>query len=149
MVRAIDQLDAVPLGGITGARSPFFSPDGRWIGFFSGAVGGELKKVSITGGPPLSLCRTRGAPRGASWGPDDTIVFATSDPSSGLLRVSAAGGEPTVLTTPDAAHGEVDHLFPSVLPGGRAVLFTITSRGRDRRPRRWRCWISRPASARR
>jgi Tol biopolymer transport system component len=134
MVRAMDQLDAVPLAGITGARSPFFSPDGRWVGVFTGGVlgaAGELKKVSISGGPPLSLCRYQGAPRGASWGPDDTIVFATNDSNSGLFRVSAAGGEPTVLTTPDAAHGEADHIFPSVLPGGRAVLFTIRLAGVD------------------
>jgi len=131
MVRAIDQLDVVPLGGITGASGPFFSPDGRWIGFFSGALGGELKKVSITGGPSVSLGRTQGNSGGASWGSDDTIVYATmpSAPSTGLLRVSAAGGEPAVLTIPDTAHGELNHLFPSVLPGGRAVLFTITSPG--------------------
>jgi eukaryotic-like serine/threonine-protein kinase len=131
MVRAIDQLDFVPLGGITGASGPFFSPDGRWIGFFSGTIGGELRKVSITGGPPVSLGRTQGGSGGASWGLDDTIVFAMlpSAPNAGLLRVPASGGEPTVLTTPDAAHGEQQHLFPSVLPGGRAVLFTITSRG--------------------
>ncbi len=128
MVRAIDQLDAVPLRGITGVRHPFLSPDGRWVGFFTGA-GGEIRKVSIAGGPALALCSIGGAPRGASWGPDDTIVFATSDASTGLLRVSAAGGEPKVLTTPDTAHGEVDHLFPSVLPNGRAVLFTITASG--------------------
>jgi serine/threonine-protein kinase len=128
MVRAIDQLDAVPLRGISGVRHPFLSPDGRWVGFFSG-TDGEIRKVSIAGGPPLTLCPIVGAPRGASWGPDDTIVFATNDPSTGLLRVAAAGGEPKVLTTPDTAHGEVDHLFPSVLPGGRAVLFTITASG--------------------
>ena len=128
MARPIDQLDAVPLGGITDARSPFFSPDSRWVGVFTGGVlgnAGELKKVSIAGGPALPLCRYQGAPRGGSWGPDDTIVFATNDSNSGLFRVSAAGGEPTVLTTPDAAHGEADHIFPSLLPGGRAVLFTI------------------------
>jgi Tol biopolymer transport system component len=131
MVRTIDQLDAVPLGGITGVNGPFFSPDGRWIGFFSGTIGGELKKVSITGGAPVTVARTSGNSVGASWGPDDTIVFATQ-PSArdvGLLRVPAAGGEPAVLTTPDTAHGEVNHLFPSVLPGGRAVLFTVTSHG--------------------
>jgi Tol biopolymer transport system component len=129
MVRTIDQLEAVPLNGITRARSPFFSPDGRWVGVFTGGAAGELMKVSIAGGPPLSLCRYQGAPRGASWGPDDTIVFATNDSNTGLFRVSAAGGEATVLTTPDAAHGEADHIFPSVLPGGRAVLFTIRASG--------------------
>jgi serine/threonine-protein kinase len=124
MVRAIEALDAVPVRGITGVRSPFFSPDGRWIGFFTT---NELRKVAIAGGPPVTLCPIVTAPRGASWGPDDTIVFATADPTTGLFRVAAAGGTPTVLTTPDAAHGEGNHLFPSVLPNGRAVLFTITS----------------------
>jgi hypothetical protein len=125
LVRALDQLDAVPLRGITGARDPFISPDGRWVGFFTGD--GELKKVPIGGGPAVSLCRISGQPRGASWGPDDTIVFATNDPRTGLFRVSAGGGEPNALTTPDRAHGEQNHLFPSVLPGGRAVLFTIAT----------------------
>ena len=132
MIRAFDKLDAEPLGGITGARGPFFSPDGRWVGFSTGGVsgnGGELKKVPIAGGGVLPLCRYQGSPRGASWGRDDTIVFATSDTNSGLLRVSASGGEPTVLTTPDATHGEADHWFPSILPGGRAVLFTIKAPG--------------------
>ena len=123
MVRAIDALDAVPLPGITGARSPFLSPDGRWVGYFAGA---ELRKVAIAGGPPVTLCPIVGGPRGASWGPDDTIVFATTDPTIGLFRVAAAGGTPTVLTTPDAAQGDADHLFPFLLPSGRAVLFTVT-----------------------
>ena len=124
MVRTIDALDAVPLRGITGARHPFFSPDGRWVGFFTTT---EIRKVAIAGGPAVTLCPIMGAPRGASWGTDDTIIFATADPNTGLLRVGAAGGPPAVLTTPDAARGEGDHLFPSVLPNGRAVLFTITS----------------------
>jgi len=106
--------------------SPFLSPDGRWIGFFTG-TDGEIRKVAIAGGPPLTLCPIVNGPRGASWGPDETIIFATNGPNTGLLRVAAAGGTPTVLTTPDAAHGEADHVFPSILPGGRAVLFTITS----------------------
>jgi len=124
MVRAIDALEAVPLQGITEARSPFLSPDGRWVGFFKNT---ELRKVAIAGGPPVTLCSIVGGPRGASWGPDDTIIFATNGTATGLLRVAAAGGTPTVLTTPDAAHGEGDHLFPSILPNGRAVLFTIPS----------------------
>ena len=85
--------------------------------------------MSIAGGPAITLCQISGAPLGASWGDDNTIVFATNDPSTGLWRVSADGGEPTVLTTPDAAQHEGDHAFPSVLPGGRGVLFTITAAG--------------------
>jgi serine/threonine-protein kinase len=125
MVRALDQLEAVPLRGVSGAASPFMSPDSRSIGFFAQLAGGDLKKVSITGGPALTLCRYQGTPRGATWGTDDSIVFATNDLSTGLLRVPAAGGEPKVLTKPDPANGEQDHLFPSMLPGSRAVLFTI------------------------
>ena len=88
----------------------------------------SLKKVWIAGAGPRSRCaRLPGFARGASWGPNGTIVFATSDGATGLLSVPSGGGEPTVLTKPDQAQGEVDHLFPSVLPDGRAVLFTIVS----------------------
>jgi serine/threonine-protein kinase len=123
VVRAFDQLDARPLAGITSARGPFFSPDSRWIGFFDGF---EIKKVSVTGGGPVTVCRFSGLPRGASWGDDNTIVFATNDPSTGLWRVSAGGGEPIALTKPDVSQHEGDHVFPSVLPGNRGVLFTIS-----------------------
>ena len=127
VVRAIDRLDGEPLRGISGARFPFISPDGKWIGFFQGQT--ELKKVSMTGGPAITICRITGTPRGASWAPDDTIVFATGDPATGLLSVPAGGGDPKVLTKPDAAHGEADHWLPFVLPNGRGVLFTIPSPG--------------------
>ena len=125
MVRATDQLDARQLPGI-GALGMFFSPDSRWIGFFTPT---ELRKVSITGGPAITIGPVSGGSLGASWGADNTMVFATNDPSIGLSRVSADGGEQTVLTTPDAAQRESDHGFPSVLPGGRGVLFTITAAG--------------------
>jgi hypothetical protein len=124
MVRPINQLDARPLGSIAQVREPFMSPDGRWVGF---SIAGELRKVSITGGPSLTICRTSAAPRGASWGSDDTIIFALADPRRGLLSVPAGGGEPKVLTTADANKGEAGHFFPFVLPGGRAVLFTIAA----------------------
>ena len=137
MVRAFDQLDATPLAGIANARAPFLSPDGRWIGFFdrldegvtTGPVvqRGALKKVSTSGGPPIVITPLTGASRGASWGPDDSIVFATSDTATGILRVPASGGEPEVLTTPDTAKGERDHYFPSWLPGSRGVVFTVTA----------------------
>ncbi len=124
VVRALNDLDSRLLAGITGARVPFISPDSRWIGFFTA---GELRKVSMTGGPPVTLCRNPAGARGASWGPDDTIIFATADPTTGLMSVPGGGGEPKMLTKADATRGEQDHLFPSILPGGRAVLFTITA----------------------
>jgi serine/threonine-protein kinase len=120
-VRALDQLDAIPLTGLSGPIEPFVSPDGQWIGFAAGRV---LKKVAITGGPPVTLAQIDGAFRGATWAPDGTIVFATNNPATGLQQI-AAGGEPTVLTRPDRARGEADHLWPEFLPGRQAVLFTI------------------------
>src|SRR4029453_12277789 len=121
----LDQLDPRSLVGVTGPW-PFMSPDSRWVGFFSQATG-ELRKISVTGGPSILLCRYVGNPRGASWGSDGNIVFATSDTTSGLMMVSDAGGEPKALTKPDASRGESDHLFPFLLPDARAVLFKITT----------------------
>jgi serine/threonine-protein kinase len=126
VVRALDRLDSLALQGTAGARTPFVSHNSRWIGFF--APDG-LKKVSTTGGPAITLCTYTGPARGASWGPDDVIVFATGDLATGLMSVPAGGGEPTVLTRPDVGQGEQDHVFPSVLPGGEAVLFTTTFLG--------------------
>jgi hypothetical protein len=88
-----------------------------------------LRKVAITGGPPIALYRVGSNVEGVSWGADEVIVFATADAGTGLLSVPAGGGEPKALTTPDRVHGERDHLFPSVLPGARAVLFTIQGNG--------------------
>ena len=124
-VRALDQLEAQPLQGPGEPRGPFMSPDGNWVGFFDEPD--VLRKVAVNGGPAVTICNANGGPRGASWGSDDTIVFATNDPATGLLRVSAAGGEADVLTKPDAQKGERDHYWPELLPGGKAVLFTILS----------------------
>jgi serine/threonine-protein kinase len=124
-VRALDQLDATPLSGTGAPLAPFVSPDGQWIGFFDGS--NELKKVAITGGPAVTLGHPDGIPQGASWGGDGTIIFATVNVATGLQRIAAAGGEPTVLTRPNRARGEADHLWPEILPGGQAALFTITA----------------------
>ena len=126
-VRTLDQLDATPLAGFNTAFGPFVSPDGQWIGVFDGASAPALKKVAITGGPAVTLARPDGPTRGASWGPDGTIIFATVNATTGLQRIAAAGGEPTVLTRPNRAAGEADHVWPDILPGGQAVLFTITA----------------------
>ena len=126
-VRALDGLEPVAIASGGAVRGPFVSPDGQWVGFTDGVL---LRKVAITGGPPITVARFEGSlgtPRGATWAPDDTIIFATSNPATGLQRVSAAGGTPEVLTRPDHAHGEAGHLWPEILPGGNAVLFTITA----------------------
>jgi serine/threonine-protein kinase len=125
-VRAKDQLEPRALTGLGSPRAPFVSPDGRWIGFVN-PLPVSLNKVSISGGPPIRLALLDGASRGVSWGADGSIVFATALPLTGLQRVSADGGEVTVLTKPDPARGEQDHLYPHLLPGGRAVLFTIVT----------------------
>ena len=111
----------------TGApRGLFVSPDGQWIGFVDGTT--VLKKVAMTGGPAITLATLDGGfSRGATWAPDDTIIVATNNATTGLQRVAAAGGPTTILTRPDRAQGELDHLWPELLPGGRAVLFTITA----------------------
>ena len=123
LVRALNQLEPTALTGLGPTpRGVFISPDGQWVGFVDGTT---LKKVAITGGPPATVCALEGAPRGATWSADGTIVFATVSPATGLQRVSASGGEPTVLTRADLERGERDHWWPEILPGGKAVLFTI------------------------
>ena len=114
-LRALDRFEARPIPGTEGAHSPFFSPDGRSLGFFSG---NKLKKVSVQGGEPVTLCEAR-IPHGGSWGPDATIVFADSE-GSNLSRVSSSGGKAEVLSkTEDRA------FYPEFLPGGKEVLFSI------------------------
>ncbi len=126
-MRALDQLDAQPLRGTDDGDDPFFSPDGEWVGFFTGATGstGTMKKVAVRGGPAITLCAAP-APRGASWGSDDTIIFSSGNNAQGSLqRISAAGGVPTRLTTPDVKKNELVHGWPERLPGGKAVLFSV------------------------
>ena len=85
-----------------------------------------MKRAAVVGEPPLTVCDDCGAGlfRGASWGDDGSIVFAKN--VTGLWRVSAEGGEPELLLSPESDRGEYDYRFPDVLPGGEAVLFTIT-----------------------
>ena len=86
LVRPLNGTEARPLANATAGNRPFFSPDGQWIGFSGGA---QLKKVHISGGPAVVLCRIAGAPslRGSHWGPNDTVVFADGDPATGVLSV--------------------------------------------------------------
>jgi len=125
-IRGMNQLEFTVLSGTEEARNPFFSPDGRWIAFFTGQ---NLKKVSVTGGAPLTLCDVQRS-RGGSWGADDFIVLATHT-QVGLSRISAAGGELEPLTELDSESRERSHRWPQHLPGGRGVLFTRQARGEN------------------
>ena len=126
LVRALDENEPTVLAGLGAPQGVFISPDGQWVGFFDGER--LLRKVRITGGPPVTIGPVDGGgSRGATWGPEGTIVYASNDPSTGLQRVSAAGGAATMLTRPNREQGEGDHQFPEFLPGGQAVLFTITA----------------------
>ena len=118
-LRNLDESEARPIpGSDENPSSPFFSPDGEWVGFWSSDQ--SLKKIRRTGGTPVELIKA-GNPLGVSWGLDDTIVYALND---GIWRVSANGGaaEHLVKTAP----GERIH-SPQMLPGGNAVLFTQTT----------------------
>jgi serine/threonine protein kinase/Tol biopolymer transport system component len=119
-VRPMNGLEASPLPGTANATTPFFSPDSRWIAFFAD---GQLKKVSVTGGPPVILSA---APLGAGghWNSNGTIVFAATT-GSGLSQVSAAGGTAEPVTQLDTAHGEFSHRWPEWLPDSRTILYTV------------------------
>jgi len=121
-LRRLDELEAKPIPGTEGGIGPFFSPDGEWIGFRH-AASHTLKKVALSGGAPVTLCETE-VFYGASWAPDDTIVFSPTVPGA-LARVPAAGGKAQPLTKLDLDKNERDHRYAQILPGGKAVLFTI------------------------
>jgi serine/threonine-protein kinase len=123
-VRETDSLDGRPLTGTEDAVSPFFSPDGEWIGFFTAD---SLKKISISGGPPVTLAHVEASGRGGTWGTDGNIVFAANF-SSGLSIVAASGGTPRVLTALDHQKAEGSHRLPHYLPGG-ALLLTVGTGG--------------------
>lgn len=122
-LRTLSTGEDVPIAGTEGASEPFLSPDGQWVGFFAGRW---LKKVSLSGGAPVTLSDTT-APRGAAWGLDDNIYFSPAT-DAGLVHVSSGGGAKQVVTTPDFQKGERSHRWPDVLPDGKAVIFTVAHR---------------------
>ncbi len=117
--RSTDDLHSVPIRHTERARAPFFSPDGRQIGFFAD---GQLKKVPLEGGPAWTICTVTGTPAGATWASDDTIIFARL--GSSLQQVPAGGGIPKGIMNTSEGPADVDRRWPEVLPGGRAVVFT-------------------------
>ena len=118
--RPLAQLEAEPLDGTEGAERLFFSPDGSWVGFYSNQ---EVKKVSLTGGPAVTICAVKNF-CGASWGSDGDILFGRY--GSGIHRVSSAGGTPEMVL--DRAADEHSLCWPEILPDGDTLLFGIYRR---------------------
>jgi serine/threonine-protein kinase len=121
--RPMDQFEAIPIPGTEGAASPFFSPDGEWVGFWSGDL---LKKTPIDGGPSFTLCEKAG--RYASWAQDDTILFTAVSSPMTIFRVSASGGTPQAVTTLNTEKGDNIHFAPKLLPDGKTMLFGVFDR---------------------
>jgi serine/threonine-protein kinase len=121
-----NRLESTPIAGTDNSNSPFFSPDGQWLGFWTGAVDegaiGELKKVRLDGSPAVTLAKVPPL-RGTTWGSND-IVFATVEGEGRLWRMPAAGGMPETLTRLDSKD-RISHSLPHMLPDGRGVLYTI------------------------
>ena len=115
-VRRLDQVEPQHLAGTEGATQPFFSPDGQWIGFFTG---GQVRKIPVHGGTSEVIADAP-SPRGGAWGPDDTIVFAPR-PDGPLLGVAASGGKASPVTTLGEREGS--HRYPQFLPGGKAIVY--------------------------
>ena len=116
-VRAIDALKAEALPGTEGATWPFWSPDSRSLGFFSHR---HLMRMDASGGSALTLCDVD-VPRGGTWSPDGTILFAPSF-ASGLYRVPASGGSPVQVTRADPSKYD-SHRWPFFLPDGQHFLY--------------------------
>jgi serine/threonine protein kinase/Tol biopolymer transport system component len=119
-LRSVNELTVRLIAGTEeNTQQPFFSPDGKWIGYFS-ATDRKLKKIAVAGGAPTPLCAV---PQmvGASWGSDNTIVYGQLSPA--IMRISANGGTPEILI--EAKSGAL--IFPQILPDGESVLYTAAA----------------------
>jgi serine/threonine-protein kinase len=124
--RRFDGSAPVDLPGTDGARGPFWSPDGRWVGFWAA---GQLRKIAVDGGSPVVLCNATDL-LGASWSDDGTIIAAL-DATSRLWRVSASGGTPAAVL--DLTTEREAPRWPQLLPDGTHVIYTaLTAFGADR-----------------
>jgi serine/threonine protein kinase len=120
--RSLDQSIGSPLPGTEGAIRPFWSPDSQHLGFFAGS---QLKRISVLGGPPISLTDVNDT-RGGTWGLGGTIVYAPNL-TGPLMGIPEGGGEPEQVTQLDTERSEQTHRYPHFLPDGRHVLFLARS----------------------
>ncbi len=121
-VRDLNSLTARPLPGTTNAQAPFFSPDGESIGYISGNPG-DIRIVSVTGGPTRTVVADSAIPWGADWGEDGNILFTNI--AGNIARVPAAGGVPAVVSKRDTAGGVTEHDWAQRLPGGDLALIQL------------------------
>ena len=135
-LRPLDDFESTELAGTEGAKQPFFSWDGTQIGFFAN---GQLQRVPVDGGAPFQIAEVPDVPQGASWGPNDTIIYSartevlddtTPYRTQELLKVSAAGGEPeplelNVAATQGLGVRVLSRTWPHHLPDGEHLLVTI------------------------
>jgi class 3 adenylate cyclase/Tol biopolymer transport system component len=123
-IRDLGSFDTRAVEGTDGASYPFFSPDGQWVAFFADK---ELKRVSLRGGSPITVCPVPFVGRGGTWGPGGTIVFDPGD--SGLMSVAAEGGTPEPVASRDPEMDARDLSWPQLLPDGNALLATVSLEG--------------------
>ncbi len=120
-LRSLDGLESKAVPGTQVAANPFFSPDGQWLGFLTVP---DMKKVSLSGGAPVTIAAT-GIANGATWSPQGNVVYGQV--GFGLRTVPESGGDVRLIT--HLAKGDTDHRWPSMLPGGKAVVFSNGSYG--------------------
>jgi serine/threonine protein kinase len=121
-VRPLDSPSAQVLPGTDGATAPFWSPDGRFIGFFAQR---KLKRIEVSGESLLTLCDAAQG-MGGAWSRGGVIVFAPHGHSV-LYSVTAAGGTPTPLTVLDPSRRENGHTWPYFLPDGRRFVYHVNA----------------------
>ena len=125
--RSLDQVEAVRIPGTEGAQQPFFSPDGAWVGFIADR---KMHRIALAGGARITIAEAPSLASGASWGPTDSIVFATGQ--VGLAMVAASGGAVTPVRLPDSTDQVKS---PQFAGRGDRILLTVST------PSGWRAAV--------
>ncbi len=127
-LRSFDDLECHPLPGTEGTGRPFWSPDSRYLAFFSG---GKLRKIVVTGGRPETICDAPGGSDG-TWSRKNMILFDGDGAHPFIRMVSASGGDPRAVTVLDTTRKEISDAWPEALPDGRHFLYAVTNSDPDK-----------------